>query len=249
MRIQIILTAALACIFLSTTVQASDKHTPSEATRRSTKNAADDTVYFNGGHTFYCDCLWVSDKDNDGSGKPILDSCGYEGPKSYISRSKRIEWEHVVPASLLPAKDFKCWKEGGRDKCEKENAEARAMIYDLHNLVPAIGQVNALRSNDFYTVLDDADPETVTFGQCKAQDARGGFEPTNDRKGDVARIWFYMENRYGLKIPTDKRELLLVWHKMDPVSRDEVDRNGLIYLSQGNMNPFVPLPGELGANK
>lgn len=236
----LLMTFAL-CVF-GFGAQANENHIPAEATWRSTKNTADDQVYFNGGKTFYCGCLWASDKDNDGSGKPNLASCGYEAPSSYTSRSKRIEWEHVVPASLLPANEFPCWKEGGREKCEKESPEARAMIYDLHNLVPAIGQVNALRSNDLYTVLEDSAPDITTFGACKAQDSKNGFEPAKEQKGDVARIWFYMEMRYGLKIPLETRDLLLLWHKIDPISQEEIDRNGLIYRAQGNSNPFVPTP-------
>ena len=219
----------------------SQRHIPASASWQSTKNMADDTVYFNGGRTFYCDCLWSSDKDNDGSGRPELSECGYKAPKSYSSRASRIEWEHVVPASLLPANKLQCWREGGREKCERESPEARTMIYDLHNLVPAIGQVNALRSNDLYMDIDDRAISTVHFGQCQAKDSPNGFEPPDYRKGDVARIWFYMEDRYALQIPSDTRRTLIEWHRADPVSQEEIDRNQLIFITQGNVNPFVSL--------
>ena len=48
------------------------------------------------------------------------------------------------------------------------------------------------------------------------------------------------ENNYGL---TDYGlALLLTWHRQDPVSQKEVDRNNGIQLTQGNRNPFIDYP-------
>ena len=38
------------------------------------------------------------------------------------------------------------------------------------------------------------------------------------------------------------RELLLTWHREDPVSQKEIDRNAAIQKLQGNYNPFVVKP-------
>src|SRR5688572_29014194 len=56
------------------------------------------------------------------------------------------------PASLMPARQFLCWagEGGGRERCEEIDPRAQAMIFDLHNLAPSIGQVNALRGDDRY---------------------------------------------------------------------------------------------------
>ena len=37
-------------------------------------------------------------------------------------------------------------------------------------------------------------------------------------------------------------ELLLKWHKQDPVSEKEVNRNNAVYAVQGNRNPYVDYP-------
>ena len=89
------------------------------------KNAADDIVYSGITATFYCGCTYKSDGDSDGSGK-ITDTktCGYVGPAKHSHRAGRVEWEHIVPASLMPARQFECWRnppngQSGRSHCEK----------------------------------------------------------------------------------------------------------------------------------
>ena len=118
--------------------------------------------------------VYTSDHDSDGSGSVDHQACGYVPPQSYTNRANRIEWEHIVPASLLPAHQFDCWVHGSRDKCEREDPRAQAMIFDLHNLAPAIGQVNALRSNDRYTEIPGP-PSGLEA--CPIQDESNAFEP------------------------------------------------------------------------
>ena len=50
-----------------------------------------------------------------------------------------IQWEHIVPASPMPARAFDCWALGGREKCEREDPRAQGMLFDLHNLAPLTG--------------------------------------------------------------------------------------------------------------
>ena len=92
------------------------------------------------------------------------------------------------------------------------------------------------------------------------------YEPDDEYKGDLARGYFYMATRYagqcenwsggafgsasnGLGAYT--AELMLKWHRLDPVSEKELIRNESIYgntrynkstLKQGNRNPFIDYP-------
>ena len=201
------------------------------------KNAADDEVYAGITKTFYCGCTYQSDGDSDGSGKITdVSACGYDGPSTHSHRAGRVEWEHVVPASLMPARLFPCWVVHGRDNCERNDPAAQAMIFDLHNLVPSIGQVNALRSNDRYGEISG---EAGYFGSCKIEDGSGVFEPADTERGDVARIWLYMMRRHGVVIPEDELSMFLRWHKDDPVSDWERERNRRVEAIQGNGNPYV----------
>ncbi len=216
-----------------------------------TKNAADDIVYVGHRTTLYCGCAFTSDGDNDGSGKPDLETCGYSGPDKHQARAARTEWEHIVPASLMPARQMACWTDpssipeckksdgsflGGRACCEKSSQEARDMIFDLHNLAPSVGQVNALRLHDRFGEIDGEDRP---FGMCTAEDANGVFEPGDDERGDVARVWLYMSWKHGVVIPNDELRMFIRWDRSDPVTAWERLRNQRIISVQGNGNPWI----------
>ncbi len=116
---------------------------------RAAKNASADRVYFDNLKTFYCGCPYTSDNDSDGSGKVSLSACGMAALVKNKNSAKRIEWEHIVPASLMPARSFACWENpeqfpkcvnaqgkvrSGRKCCESVSRTAQAMMFDLHNL-------------------------------------------------------------------------------------------------------------------
>ncbi len=162
-----------AHIFLSLLLVSSMVLAESPGWRRA-KNTDDDVIYSGKDRTFYCGCVYTSHGDNDGSGSVDYAACGYIPPTSYIARATRVEWEHVVPASLMPARQFDCWVLDGRENCEREDPRAQGMLFDLHNLAPSVGQVNALRSNDRYAELPD---NPTQFGTCPAVDTSGAFEP------------------------------------------------------------------------
>jgi deoxyribonuclease-1 len=204
-----------------------------------TKNIADDIIYDGRDTTFYCGCEYTSHEDSNGSGD-ITDTaaCGYQGPSTHSADAEEVHWEHVVPASLMPAREFDCWTMpgGSRRNCQETDPRAQGMIFDLHNLVPSIGQVNKLRSNDRNGVLPD---DTSDFGGCPIEDADGIFEPPDCHKGDVARIWLYMHARHGVEIPPDEKQMFMQWSAMDPVSEWESLREERIADYSRVINPFV----------
>lgn len=209
-----------------------------------TKKWARDKIYKDHRVTFYCDCQYTS---AGGSGGTIgLESCGYDGSESsHANRASRLEWEHVVPASLMPARKFACWNgrlqacnEPGRDCCEKHDPTARAMIFDLHNLVPSVGQANALRSNSRYGIVDGEDRK---LGRCDFEWASDLTEPAPLIRGDVARVWLYMYSHHGLEISEDELAMFLIWSQRDQPDEWEVERNNKIKEVQGNSNPWVDM--------
>ncbi len=203
---------------------------------RRVKNTADDIIYAGKNRTFYCGCVYTSDGDNDGSGDVDHQVCGYEIPDKHKNVAKRIQWEHIVPASLMPARNFECWAMGGRAKCERDDPRAQAMIFDLHNLAPSIGQVNQYRSNDRYSEIGD---QGKIFGQCPAKDIKDAFEPPDCLKGDVARVWLYMSFRHGVAISQEERDMFEQWSADDPVSKWESQREARIFDRTFIHNPLV----------
>ncbi len=59
------------------------------------------------------------------------------------------------------------------------------------------------------------------------------MEPPKHKKGDIARILFYLHDRYGFKLDHSEIDLLLNWQNSDPVDSWEADRNYWVGIVQG----------------
>lgn len=132
---------------------------------------------------------------------------------------------------------------------------------DVHHLKPADVSINSTRNNrnfDDCISCEEVIDEGLKTGSFTDRN-RWVFEPRDEVKGDVARMIFYMAVRYEgedgdpdlelTDVLLDKSDIrplhaisatLLEWHRSDPVSQWERDRNELIYSKyQGNRNPFI----------
>ena len=146
------------------------------------------------------------------------------------------------------------------------------MVSDLFNVYPTDARVNNIRSNYPYGEVSGAngtgiskDPDHHAMGKKGSNTFPGysgiAFEPHDDYKGDFARTFMYMVARYRENILnasvegkvmfvsgktnfTDyAKNLLMKWHRADPVSQKEIDRNQAVYDSiQHNRNPFIDYP-------
>lgn len=191
--------------------------------------------------TFYCGC------DYSTTNKKVDHlSCGYLSPtseKGLNKRAKTIEWEHVVPAERF-GKTFEAWTKGHED-CKATKSKSKktytfkgrkcankveplfnAMEADLFNLVPAIWEVNALRSN--YDPVDKIDGEfTQKFGKCDIAiySRLKQFVPSDKIKGDIARVYAYMAQAYPehIQLTDEEKTRFLNRNKLDPVDKNECD--------------------------
>ena len=201
-------------------------------------------VYKDNPVTLYCGCLFKGKK-------PILSSCGYV-PSKDSKRANRIEWEHVVPAHAF-GKSFSEWRDGhpkcvkkngkkfkGRKCAEKMNDEYRRMQADMFNLYPAIGEVNARRSNYSMSIIEGENRE---FGKCDVEISDGIIEPGEEIRGEIARTYLYMDSAYPDRgiISKKNRKLFNAWNKSDPVDEWECERAKRIENIQGNRNEIVRL--------
>lgn len=199
-------------------------------------------IYGRRGISFYCGCEYNRKKIKHST-------CGYKFSK-YKKRSEKLEWEHIVPAHAF-GQSFKSWRDGdpkckNRKKSYKGRKCARKidnlfnfMESDLYNLVPAVGSINAYRSNKSMAMITDSTFES--FGQCQVKISKSKIEPPNNRKGDIARIYQYMDLAYpGHGIISNKNEKLFkAWDEQDPVSRDECLHHEKIAKTQGNINKIT----------
>ena len=183
--------------------------------------------------TFYCGCPLSIERNRF---QVSLKECGYKVRKQ-PRRAARVEIEHVMSAWEF-GHQLQCWQEGGRKNCGKNPAFA-IMEGDLHNLFPAIGEVNGDRSN-FRFQLWNGKP--FQYGQCEMiVDFKGKrAQPPERARGQIARAYLYMTSHYqGFNLSRQQRQLFEAWNKMYPPTDSECLRNRLITEVQGNDNPFV----------
>lgn len=195
--------------------------------------------------TIYCGC----ELSYKGSGKNVrwsvdLDSCGYEARKN-LKRAQRIEVEHVMSAWEF-GHQLKCWREGGRKNCG-DNSVFDEMEGDLHNLYPAVGEVNGDRGNFQFT---DMGAKPTQYGQCQmVVDFKGKkAQPPKDAMGPIARAHLYMAEQYNIRLAPAQRKLYEAWNKQHPATPFECDRNELIKKAQGNYNRFISESCKLTGN-
>lgn len=184
--------------------------------------------------TLYCGCDWRW--TGASGGRVDLASCGYK-VRALPQRAARIEWEHVVPASWL-GQQRQCWQQGGRNHCRETDALFNLMEADMHNLSPVIGEVNADRSN--YRFGQTRQTESM-YGRCTSRtDFKNRvFEPRREARGMVARISFYMHDRYDLSMSQQQQKLLMQWHQAYPPTAWEKKRDQRIKAITGQGNSFV----------
>ena len=137
---------------------------------------------------------------------------------------------------------------------------------DAHFVVPSDKYVNAQRGNLPFGRVQTAN-YTSSNGSKRGNNNNSGysagytntvFEPIDEFKGDIARMYFYFATRYETSVAgwsfemfdgsSDKvlnqtfLNILYQWHIQDPVSQREIDRNNAIYNSQNNRNPYIDHP-------
>lgn len=164
----------------------------------------------------------------------------------YITFGTYMNREHCFPKS---------WWGGGT---------STPAYVDLFHLYPSEAKANQAKSN---YPLGEVVTSTFDNGVVKvgyATTGQGGgaqkvFEPNEEYIGDFARTYFYVvtcyqnltwDSKYMFMLeqndyPTLKPwaiDLLLKWHRADPVSQKEVNRNEAVYGFQGNRNPFIDHP-------
>lgn len=141
---------------------------------------------------------------------------------------------------------------------------ASPMFSDAFHVMPSDGYLNNRRSNYPYGETKGETYQSNNgyskLGKCTLPGYSGTvFEPNDEYKGDLARVYFYMATCYESQIanwnsdvmshnpyrPYVKwqMDMLMKWAKQDPVSEKEKARNEAVYKVQGNRNPFVDYPG------
>ncbi len=135
---------------------------------------------------------------------------------------------------------------------------------DLFHLNPSNSDANSRKSNYPLGEVSNVtwtNGATIVGSPVAGQGGGNGYvyEPCDEYKGDFARVFMYMFTVYD-DINWDSAkgwmfdksnvdifkpwaiQLLLKWHRQDPVSAKEIARNEAIYKIQGNRNPYIDSP-------
>lgn len=172
----------------------------------------------------------------------------YSNVERYAPSFTGLNREHAFPKSW--------WKLNG-------SVEYTPAYVDLNHLYPSDGPANQAKSN-YPLGMTAANPKfdngVSKIGYPVSGQGGGAqyvYEPADEYKGDFARTYFYMVTCYQNltwnstwmlqqnDYPTLNSwavNLLLQWHRDDPVSQKEVDRNEVVYGYQNNRNPFIDFP-------
>lgn len=142
---------------------------------------------------------------------------------------------------------------------------------DCYHLNPSNSTANSSRSNYPLGVpTKDLKDQSVTGSLKVGRATYEGetfwvFEPKDEYKGDFARAYFYMATCYGdeltwrldnkdvgskyamrndsyLEFRDWEIEVLLTWHRQDPVSEKETKRMDAVSDFQHNRNPYIDYP-------
>ncbi|MBQ8099916.1 MAG: endonuclease [Paludibacteraceae bacterium] len=187
--------------------------------------------------------------NKDGKVWDMYSNCtfGFSDYGTYKKECDHYNREHSVPQSW--------WGKGTSNQgC------------DIFHVIPTDGYVNNWRGNDPYGEVSTA-KKTSTNGCKSGPSGFSGytgnvFEPTDEYKGDIARgimgamvkwqgKWtqgqgdaVFTGNYTDAKLGFTQYaiDLFMKWHRQDPVSRKELDRNDGIEATQGNRNPFIDYP-------
>ena len=190
-------------------------------------------IYPNHQKAFYSNCDYIIKEKKL---IPLPKTCGFHYRKNK-NRSERIEWEHIVPAWHF-GHQLHCWQNGGRMTCRNKNSKFKQMEADMHNLVPAIGEINGDRSNFKYGMIEG---EKRLYGKVDMEisfsDKRA--EPRPAVRGDIARTYFYMRDRYGLSISKPQEKMFIAWNNLDPVDSWEKKKNQMVKELQGDENMYI----------
>ena len=210
-------------------------------------------IYSDHQTTIYCGCKYnYKDKKNMINRK----SCGYtprheRTKKGNVNqRARRIEWEHLIPAENF-GRQFSCWRDGnpkcvslkgkaykGRKCCTKVNKKYKLMQADMHNLFPAVGELNADRKN-FRFDFEVAEPKQ--YGQCKFNVLfkQKRARVREELRGVIARDYLYFNKYHNMRLSKQEMKKYTAWNKQYPADVWEIKRNKRITKIQGNSNQFI----------
>lgn len=189
---------------------------------------------------------------------------------------------HYVPGSDMAAGQYEGFNYNREHTvCQSWFGSVSPMYSDIVMVIPTDGYINSRRNNNPFGEVTDQEAQVKTsengyskwgaprrgllYPDSIAREVTTVFEPNDEVKGDIARIYFYMATCYedrarSFTKGTGKNvfnaegtayeplhpwvmDMMMRWAAMDPVDSIETARNDSVFVVQGNRNPYVDYPG------
>jgi deoxyribonuclease-1 len=213
------------------------------------KDALYAKVYNKQGTTVYTGCRWYT----TGGNKEVVDleSCNLQDafPRGQLKRAKRVEAEHIIPASWAYKRNGQ-WRqcaieakqkgEKMREYCQDHDMEYRQFHNDLNGLFASVGQINGDRSNKPYAEKPSGENKKTFRGNGREITITSRVAiPPKAMRGDIARIALFYRDKYGIDINSRQEVMYRNWMTEDPVSNEERARNERVKFAQGWGNPYI----------
>ena len=199
----------------------------------------------------YGDCVFTYSTDQCGSYSNICDCYNREHslPKSWFNDATPMYYDlgHIVPT------------DGKVNGYRSNYPFGEVSSGSTYQGGSKLGTAKSITVSN--TIVNTSGSTTQSCSASKV------FEPVDEYKGDFARMYMYMRVRYYNTNFTQDSEnygqyhftttytkagyygltaysvaLLMKWHRQDPVSQKEIDRNNAMETAQGNRNPFIDYP-------
>lgn len=169
-----------------------------------------------------------------------------------MTKLKNVVCPHfcVVPAYYF-GRTRVCWRKGhkqcvssagkpfkGRECCGRVDKTLKRMEADLHNLTPAVGELNGDRCNLPFGLVT-GEPRHYDVCDFEIGGKPRVTEPRDEVRGDAARIWLYMSETYAIKLTAAQRKMFKAWAQADPIDEWERLRDRRIRAAQGNSNRHI----------
>jgi len=176
--------------------------------------------------------------------------CGIRFKVDLNDTKRPTDWlsmEHAYAADWM-ADRFGC---ANRTDCRAHpNPKSRARFNhaegDLHNLWPAITNLNSARGKRLFGEIAGAETREIdVHGKTFARDFQpeGNYvEPRRIVRGNFARSIFYMCAEYGFPVDPGMMKTLKAWNRDDPPTNAEKARAEKIFKIQGTRNHFIENP-------
>ena len=197
-------------------------------------------VYDDNRKTYLCNCEYESKKIN-------YKKCNFY-PKVNNKNAHNYTWVKLIKLKDY-LKKYPEWKKG-HDLCKTKKgkkfkkAKCVKRIYkklfkelnnDPHIYYPIIKQIAILIKDKKYRNIKN---EKRKFGECNLEINKKYIEPRDEVKGDIARTFQYVSNKYVMENAFTKKQNIIfnAWSKNDPIDKWECKRSRLIENKTGIKN-------------